>query len=648
MAVADHQQELAAARTPAEPAASLWRSEDEIVWTRRPRRQFLVLGLMILLLAALAAGWLGLRHVEQRLEGEILPFSDAIGTSLVQQFEVALSAGIPFEELAGVEPFLATAAGFDERIGFAALFDASGLLRHAAGPQAVQLPQQLETTAQEGTVLRLSDQLGALAGVHLEGELQGYVLVGLEAGLPAQAARTYFLATLLILLAVGILLRELFAGILFQALERPALALAHLARAVESGDLSRTTWLSAPGRLGLMIESFRERLVSVNGRFHAFLLSAFATRAGHFDPIVLREVTEVVRRCLANYRLPPVAGAWPVALDTTGLFRLAAFTLLLGEALLGPAWRLLPPLEPLMALSRLAFVLLPLLLALPLGSETARRLLVGFTDGLVFTAGALIAAAAALALPLVETVEGLLALRLLSGFGLGIALSPLSARGVLPIALAMAVAVGSGPSLLTLFIVEPPFISALAALIMATAGLLVGQMLPARDEAEAVEPASRHLSRSTLLPAAALAAAAPAWPLLTPLSDMAQGNIALLLCLSLGLAAAALAGDWLGRRRQSPYILAALATAAALLFALTVFLPQEGLFRFTLPAALLLLAVVFLGPRPSSGQNLAATALAASVAFLVSLLLAWWLGPARALLLPALLLFFYASSWRQP
>lgn len=650
MAVAERQQEppLAALEN---AATTLGQAQEEIAWTRRPRRQVLIFGLALLLLATLLSAWLGLRQVEQRLEAQILPSSRAIGMSLAQQFEVALSAGIPFEALAGVEAFLATAASFDDRIGFAALFDAAGTLRHAAGPRAHELPQNLDRSLTGRESLRLLDQLGTPTAIHAQEQLQGYVLVGLEAGLPAEALRIFLLALLLIFLSVGVLLWESLRGVLYQALERPALALARLARALEEGDLSRTTWLTASGRLGQAVEALRERLVSVNGRFHAFLLGAFATRAGHFDPAVLREVTLVVRRCLTNYRLPPVAGAWPVPLEQRGLYRLAAFSLLLGEALLIPAWQLLPLFGIPRALPSLLYVFLPFLFAVPLGSESARRLLVGFADGLIFTAGALIAAAATLALPLVANLEGLIALRLLSGFGIGIALSPLGARSPLPAALATAFLATVAPGLLALFIFGIEVIAPLAAFLMAAAGLLAGQMLPSDEEEQKGKAStpSNSFPWANPLPAAVLAATPAALSLTGELpGNIAGMDVSLVLYGSLGLLFALLASDWLAKRWGVARGMALVAGAAGLLFTLLAFLPREEAPAFVLPAALLLSAVVFLGPRPhpSYDRGPATSALAAAFALLGSLFLATSLGPSLALLLPAVLLFAYAASWR--
>ena len=621
-------------------------------WTQVPRQRFLILSLIVLLLTALAGGWLGLRHVEQRLESEILPASQAIGTSLAQQFELALDAGIPFDDLAGVEPFLATVARFDERVGFSALLDAQGALRYAAGPESAGLPNRLELPAQEGAPLRLRDQLAVPQPLHLDGQLQGYAVVGIYGDLPWQTLRSFLLAALLIVLALGVLLRELLAGLLFHGLQRPAEALARLADAVERGDLSRTTWLEAPGRFGHLIAAARQRLASVNGRFHAFLLTAFATRAGHFDPAVLREVTDTVRRCLANYRLPPVAGAWPIALSDIGLFRLAAFSLFLGECLLAPSWRLLPVLSHAQPQDAISLVVLPLLLAVPLGSWVARRLLVGFDPSLIFTAGALLAAAAALALVLADSLGMLVALRLLSGFGIGIALWPLAGGGVVPHALAMALLAGAAPGYLALLLVGPDVTVPTAALVMAAAGLLVGQLLPAGEveQEKANRTTTMEDSRDwgNFFPAAAVAAIIPLVPLILQQGmGVAHLDVPLLLGGGLGILLASCVAQWIRGRTAAAGIAAAVAFAAALFLTLAAFAPGDAPAGAFLAAALFLTVIVFLGPRPGPPRGPAGPTLAAAGAFVASLMLTSLANGAIMLLLPAGLLLIFTLSWRR-
>jgi len=421
---------------PASTAAAPARAESaaaEQGWSARLRNRLLLLAAAALLLAALLLGAVGLRAVEQRLAAEVAATSVTVGRGLAQQFEVALAAGVPFEELTGVEAFLRRATGFDPRIGFAALLDAEGRVAHAAGSLPESLAGGGVGSLEDAPRLGLGGHLAVPVAVRPEGAAEtatpaaAYVVVGVEAGLSADQRRTFLLHATLAVLALLLLLLAILRPLLWNGLERPAEALAGLAAAVRRGDLAQTTWLAAPGPLGRLLAAARGRLASVNAGFQAFLLSAFAARAGHFEPPVLREITAVVRRALADYRLPPVTGAWPLPLGDAALRRSAFFALLLGEALLLPGWRALPALQDLGPPLAVAAVQLPLLLSLPLGLLVARRLLAGFAEGLVFTAGALIAAAALLGLALADGVAAVVALRLLGGLGLGLALRPLAA-----------------------------------------------------------------------------------------------------------------------------------------------------------------------------------------------------------------------------
>jgi len=639
-------------------------------WSAVLRNRLLLTAVAALLLAALLLGATGLRAVEQRLAAEVSATSVTVGRGLAQQFEVALAAGVPFEELTGVEAFLRTASGFDPRIGFAALLDAEGRVAHAAGSLPEILADGVAAAArlEEASLLRLEGRLAVPVPIRPDSTTVGYLLVGVEAGLSEGQRRSFLLHAALAVLALLLLLLAVLRSLLWSGLERPAEALAALAAAVGRGDLTRTTWLVAPGPLGQLLAAARMRLGAVNAGFQAFLLSAFAARAGHFEPPVLREITAVVRRALADYRLPPVTGAWPLALSEEAQRRSAFFALLLGEALLLPGWRGMPALQGLSVPLAVAVAQLPLLLALPLGLQLSRRLLGGVTAGLVFTAGALIAAAGLLGLALAETSTAVVALRLLGGFGLGLALRPLA--GGLPLArdLPMVAVAGAGPGLLALLLLGPQSVAPLAALATAAAALLAGQLLAGSgDQAEAETGEARGIGapgnrRAVLLPVAGFAAAAALVPLVVAAEDgpRAPAEVAPLLLISLALLAAALLGRLLAGRPLgsaaaalpsglAALLLAALAAGAAagLPPALLAFLPSPLLpGALLLVPALLLASAALLAHPAGQRSDPAGAALAAAAGLALGLLLQLLAGIVPAAALAAALLSAAAFARR--
>lgn len=631
-------------------------------WLRPLRHRLLAFGAAVLLLTLLGLGYAGVQAVEQRLEPEITATSTTVGRGLANQFETALGAGVPFGQLAGVEEFLQTATGFDARIGFAALVDDAGRLAHVAGPAAESLPSQFENLQSGEGHYRHNGQRAMPVAIAPEGQVAGYVLVGVRDAVPEARLRLFLLHAALALLAFLVLLSETLRAVLVGGLERPAEALARLARAVAQRDLSRTSWLAAPGSLGRLLAAARARLGAANAAFHAFLLDAFAARAGHFDPPVLREVTEVVRRGLADYRLPPVTGAWSVPLGEGGLLRTAIFALVLGEMMLVPAWGSLPALERFSAPEAAALLMLPLLLALPLGFALGGRLLGGFARGLTFTAGALIAAAALLGLALVGAIEQAVALRVLGGLGLGLALRPLGSLVFLARGLVLGFVAGAGPGLLALFLLGPESVAPLAALVTAAAGIAVGQTLPPRDEGadrvaegspSAGDPPGRNLG--SLLPIAGLAAVAMLVPILAPLSGDGLGaaDSERLLLLSVVLMLAAGFGGFLSSRklqRGASAICAVLAAAvlamlgaAAPPFALDLGIVGSELL---LPAAIFLAVVSLIGRGEGAGAGPAVRALVAAVGLAAAFLLLQLAGPAAVAFLAAVLMLASATTAR--
>ncbi|MDF2095511.1 hypothetical protein [Aquibaculum arenosum] len=611
----------------------------QTAWTLRLRTRLVLCGLLIVLLTAGLSGWLGLRAVEHRLEGEMISASRTVGNGLVQQFELALEAGIPFDRLTGVEDFLATTTSFDERIGFAALLDGEGAKVAAAGRNNGLVPDRLTTGALNAEAFRPAGHLAVIAPISHQGTTQGYVLVGVGDGLPSQTILAFTTAAALATLALLVLLHEALRATLFKSVERPAEALARLAAALERGDLSRTTWLAAPGSMGRLLLATRHRLAGVNTAFHAFLLSAFAARAGHFEPPVLREITDVVRRGLGPHRLPPVAGAWPVAVAGDGLFRLAAFALLLGEAVLLPGWWNLGALEALSRDAATALLALPLLLAIPLGYNLAGRALAGFAPGMTFTAGALIAAAGQLGLALADTPEAVAALRILGGLGIGMAFHPLGGGVALTRGALLALVAGTGPGFLFLALTGSPNLAPLAALVTAIGGLLVGQSLPERNEATDNASQAHATPRSRPLPLFSLGLLTALLP--TLLANRAAGSgppdIVALLAVVIALAAGVLLSGSLAPALGPVRTRRFAALGGGLCFALAAFLSHTApstLHAMAVPAlagavlaGLLLIAATLTAEagecRPRSTQNVIALAGGAALGLLAISAFGW-------------------------
>ena len=485
-------------------------SESSLV--RSFRLRLVAIAGAALILGSLLAAGTGLRSVETALNPAVAAMSSTVGRRLAEPLTVALDAGIPFDRLVGVEDFLRSATAFDERIGFAALTDSHGRVVHASGADADQLPAAFEIGAGPDNVLTLShyiatpipllrdDAAGGAAVV-------GHLIVGVSSRTPAPNFMLLALQVFLSTLALLLLAREIIVAIVHQGVGRPARALAQLGAAVQDGDLSRQAEPPPFGPLRALLEAVRTRLAATNKYYHDLLLAAFAARAGHYEAPVLREIAQVVDAGLSRIRLAPATGATPLGSTDGTASRSALFALLLGEALLLPAWAALPVMagfEPTLVLMIFAA---PLLVGLPLGAIAARRLLAGSADTLAFTSGALIAAAALAGVPAANATVELIMLRVAGGVGLGIAIEALVRRQAVGASLFSVGIVGLGLGLPVLALLGPLGAAITGALVTAGAGVLAGQFLPAR-EGDEPEPGA-GFGRGTVLVcgfAAALAA----------------------------------------------------------------------------------------------------------------------------------------------
>ena len=171
--------------------------------------------------------------------------------------------------------------------------------------------------------------------------------------------------------------------------------------------------------------------------------------------------------------------------------------------------------------------------------------------------------------------------------------------------------------------------------------LPAGEGAPEEDEAVTKE----GTSWAGLLPAAALAGTGVLLPLIAQLTIGAtRANVSLLLASGLGILLASVLAHWIKLRPRPAAIAAA---AAAVLLLLGAFAWGTETFGPLLVPALILVVVVFLGPRPMVSSTPAAATLAAAGAFTGSLLLTSAVGLGVALLLPAALLLLFALSWRR-
>lgn len=453
-----------------------------------PDRSLPVLALaMLAVLATLAAAaLLGVRGIDRHLHPALDSVSETVGRDVAGQASRAVTAGVPFDRLAGVPAYLDTILAFDPRIVAIVLLRADGVVAHARGPLAGPAAAALTAHPAAPTApLGLAGGRAAPVPV-LAGEAPvGQVLVVVGPALEASALLRFALVALLIGLGLAALAALSARTLLCLTRDRPLDGLTGLLAETDRGDLGRRWEGSAPGALGRLIARVERRRADLAGRAHHLTLSAFAARAGHFDPAPLNAIDAAERQGLDGLQRTGLTDPPPLTGDEAPLRRAAVAGLLLAEALLLPLWPALPASAAAVALGLAA---LPLL-AIPFGVWLARRVLAGFARGLIFTAGALIAAAALVALGAVEETGGRAVSRLLTGAGLGMALAaatigaPRHRSGLfggaalallagLPLAAALAVL---APAALL-----PTLLPGIAAMVLAITGLLGGLTLPAR------------------------------------------------------------------------------------------------------------------------------------------------------------------------
>lgn len=443
-----------------------------------PTRRPLVLAAAILTLLAtlVVGGAVGVRGLESRLHPDLASLSETIGHDIADLTAYAVGAGIPLDRLIGVPDYFDSILAFDDRIVAILLRGpGDGPVLFQRGPAAAAAAAAL--AGAPAGLLTLPEGLAAPVPVRVDDRTIATVLVVLGPALDPSVLAA--LAERLALAGLGLaVLAALVLTLLLTLLrDRPGAAVNGLAAATLAGDLARRWDGTAPGALGRLLMAVQARRAALAARAHRLSLAAFAARAGHYAPAPLAAIDAAENQGLDGLHRTGLTDPPPLAVDETGLQRGAVASLLLAEALLLPLWAGLALPAP----GGVAVLAALPLLALPVGWAVARRLLGGFARGLIFTAGAAVAAGGLLTLALAGAGDTVLAARLIGGFGYGLALSAALAGGRLTPAWPgplWALAAGLPLGLALSGMLAAPLPPVLAAAILLAAGIVGGLTLP--------------------------------------------------------------------------------------------------------------------------------------------------------------------------
>jgi MFS family permease len=357
--------------------------------------------------------WIGNGSFERRLIPEIERRAQVVGEIVRDQFDRALSYGVPLRDMVGVEEFLDDYMAQYPEVTFAAVIDADGAVVAATGADVEVLDRVLriasEGGAAAGGAIRTLDDV-VLASVPLGGERRvGTVHLAVDRSTVDEAVTEFRLDLAVIALVMMIVLFEILTFVMTLKVDQPLTRISRMIDRIAARDFG--WYLVGTGRneLGLVARA-------LNGAakgFRAATEAAAAGTAAQLDRI----------RAFTGGAVYTEAAASRVTGTNPALVRLPLFLFVLAEELLRPSLplytRALHDADPLLADTAFA-ISLPITLFM-VGAVLATAPAAGWCDRhgarRLFVGGAALSAvgyAAASALP---SYEALLGARVVGGLG---------------------------------------------------------------------------------------------------------------------------------------------------------------------------------------------------------------------------------------
>lgn len=317
------------------PAPDKFRSADLELQSRlRWLRRF---GFLLLAVVLLLSGLIAEDRLRRQIEPDLTGLAGLIADDLAQQVARAVEAGVPAERLVGMSAFFDSALVADERVRAAALIDATGRLLHGHDPDALLadlLPGDLPREGHRVAGYRLVVLQPLLLPEAAAGDQPALrVLIAADIGLLASSSAKLWGSLLLLGIALTIAGTVLLNALLDLVWYQPRALLRSVAEAVQDGDFALSL-PPAPGELGRVVTQVEERLKAANTAYLALRLAAFGTRAGNFEPSVLKSLRAAERHAIEGLRFAAERGTRRLQSSEGGLSAAASFLLLLPEAIL--------------------------------------------------------------------------------------------------------------------------------------------------------------------------------------------------------------------------------------------------------------------------------------------------------------------------
>jgi predicted MFS family arabinose efflux permease len=226
----------------------------------------------VLLLASAVLSLQVLRDFEAGFAPLMSAADREVGVSILRTFEKALSAGIPFEALEGVVPYLDTVRRDHPKLVYLWITDPSGVQRYAstapAFPDADRVQQQLRAWGDAPRSTVIGPYLHTVLPVEFSGRRVGWLHLGQRNDLAQQKLREVAVDVLTVLVVAVLAALELMRALLGMTLITPLARLRAALARLRDGDLDWALPTGSGAGWGRISQQLNTLVAALHTRYH--------------------------------------------------------------------------------------------------------------------------------------------------------------------------------------------------------------------------------------------------------------------------------------------------------------------------------------------------------------------------------------------
>tara|TARA_R110002110_G_scaffold12206_23_gene58272 strand:- start:68 stop:2191 length:2124 start_codon:yes stop_codon:yes gene_type:complete len=277
-------------------------------YSRRINIRLFALTLIILAGAAAFASWRALDAFERELVPEIEQKSITVGQSVNDVIDKALSIGVPFQQMVGMEQFLRDARTPHPEIRYLAISSTEGGLLYKSVSSSSTMPDELPGLARQviaGNHLKwsqLADYQNTALPITFEGTTIGVLHVGVDRAFVRQTISEILYDILVVLLISLLVTFEVLLIIVAISITTPIRLMDNVADRLREGDFSLAVLHRSNDEIGRFLEAFNATIRSINDSYDALLNKVRSLQQTIGNRVVSKDVEDILAGVQNRFR----------------------------------------------------------------------------------------------------------------------------------------------------------------------------------------------------------------------------------------------------------------------------------------------------------------------------------------------------------